>query len=292
MALSTADRYRVSMKRPHDFGYALYQPKPFTRLCPVKVGYLDEYQNWHPLFDLEKPDDIAAEGYTPFILPRRSVPDAGQWGPCLSTTTVDTPVDISARGTLQALGLPAEVTAVVQYRTFTDFGAVLMCDDKVVSEGFDVRNPFLEWLKQNSGRLLANYPDVKRYGLCAVTWTYSATDIHIKTWTDTDTRVTVGFVSKADPFAHGGVQTSWARSQSSSGWFSWNDQKRVIFFTGVKITFGFFGVNEQQERGWRGVKKDSCFLVTDSALDESCEAEVEIFGDDWQEIKMATDENA
>jgi hypothetical protein len=191
---------------------------------------------------------------------------------------------INLEGDLNGLsfGFPVDVGGVIHYSTKSDFGAVLMCDTEVVSEGYDFRSPFLQWIKKNSRTLLANYPDLKKHGVCAVTWTYSASDIHINAWTNSDNTVTVGFKLGAEGIGSANPEISWIRSQSSSGWMEWTGQKRVVFFTGVKMKYGLFGVRERPENEWRG-EKDK-FMITGLEGGQSCEAEAEFFGDDWGDI--------
>lgn len=120
-------------------------------------------------------------------------PEARVWGPLISSNVRETNIKLEGDAEALSIGLPADIGGLVQYNTNTDFGAVLMCDDEVVIEGYDFRNPFLAWLKRNSKELLKNYPDLKKYGVCAVTWTYSSTNIHIKAWANAGTAVTLGF---------------------------------------------------------------------------------------------------
>lgn len=219
MAPSLAELYRASMI-PHRFGYALYEPVPFTSLRPGMLGYLDDYRRWHPILDLADAAAINAAGYTPIGRLQRSDPDSRRWGPRVSSNVNATNIELGGEINAQSLGLPVGIAGAVQYSTNADFGAVLMCDDDVISEGYNFRNPFLDWLKKNSKNLLADYPDLKKHGVCATTWTYSASDIHINAWTNSATILTIGFVVDAEPVAQWNSEMSWVRSRSSSGWMA------------------------------------------------------------------------
>ncbi|KAF2263249.1 hypothetical protein CC78DRAFT_534135 [Lojkania enalia] len=276
-----AGLYRDSM-RLHRFGYALYEPVPFSRLRPGALGYLDEYQRWHPILDLADAEAVQAAGYPPVGYLQPSGLDVRRFGPLTSSGTATTGVELEAGVGATAFGLPVDVSCVLKYSTPGDFGAVLMCDSDVVSEGFDFRDPFLVWLKQNAKALFAKYPDVKKHGICAVTWTYSSTDIHINAWEGANNSVTVGFKLGVAGVANVGPQTTWLRGHSSSGWSAWTDQKRVVFFTGVKIGKGILGLKEQHEKGWRG---EESFMVEGDEDVDDYRVDVELFGDDWHRIK-------
>jgi hypothetical protein len=59
----------------------------------------------------------------------------------------------------------------------------------------------------------------------------------------------------------------------------------VVFFTGVKVTYGIFGPREEVTGKWRGVQKDK-FLVLGRGVDDdiACVAEVDLFGEDFDKI--------
>ncbi|WYZ36176.1 hypothetical protein EsH8_XI_000059 [Colletotrichum jinshuiense] len=282
---SLARSYRTAMRR-HRFGYALYEPAPFSRLLPGMLGYLDdEYQRWHPILDLSDASAVKAAGYGPLGPLQRSAPDTRRYGPLTADKVTETSVELEAGLGAAAVGLPVEVGGVVRYSTAGGFGAVLLCGDEVISEGFDFRDPFLAWLQRHAKVLFAKYPDAKKHGLCVATWTYSSADVGITTWENSEGSVTVGFDVGAAGVAEVGPRLSWVRGASSSGWSTWKDQKRVIFFAGVKIKTGLFGsIREEPEKNWRGA--DDAFVVQD---DENgpYTVSVEQFGGDWHRIRKA-----
>jgi len=286
-----AERYRKSM-RPHDFGYAMYKPPLYSRLRPGLLGYLDEDREWHPLLDLTKhpifnlttnqPAD--SQRYTRFATPVLKTPDSRSWEPRVSTKHSETAIAINCEADALAAALPVTVGGAVEYASKTDFGAILMCDDDVVNEGFDVRDPFLKWLKNNSAALLEDFPDLGKHGVYIPTWTYSASNIHINAWEGSRHKVTLGFHVGATGIGAIGPKTSWVRGRTSNGWADFDDgKKRVVFFTGVKVSYGIFGPREEITKKWRGAQKGK-FIVVGQAEDEACEAEIELFGDDYSQI--------
>ncbi|KAJ6118508.1 hypothetical protein N7471_013128 [Penicillium samsonianum] len=282
MAPNFPERYRTSMFQ-HRYGYALYEPPSVSRLCPGMLGYLDEYRKWHPILDLSSAIDVEELGYSPIGQLYRSEPDECRWGPLASDNVKSTDIAFSGKIDPTNLALPANATGAIEYRSNTDFGALLICDSPVSSEGYDFRRPFLEWLRLNSNKLLHDYPDLKKYGAYIATWTYSATDIHMKLWSDSATRVNIGFSVEATSVVKADQRLKWLRSHSGKGWRDWSGKQRVVFFTGVKVRYGPFGMMKQSEGRWRGSNQD--FIVTGLDEGKSCEASVEQFGDDWAKIK-------
>jgi hypothetical protein len=285
MSTDRAERYRISMKT-HPYGYALFEPQDHTRLRPGMLGFLDEYRHWHPLLDLTDPKLIAAAGFTPLEFQLLSEPDSRQWGPLTASTVKENKIDFGGGISAASLGLPADVSGAVKYNTKADFGAILMCDDKVEAQGYELRTPFLSWLKSNSKALLQKWPDIEEHGVVAATWTYSATQIYIHVWEDSDKTVAIGFKVGATGVGDAHSDTSWHRSLSSDGWSRWDDHRRVVFFTGVKIAYNFFGAHEEREKHWRShhVKES---VVIDHERKKVIEAKVELFGDDWEDIEKA-----
>ncbi|KAF4462337.1 hypothetical protein FALBO_10852 [Fusarium albosuccineum] len=283
-----AGLYRRSMEN-HPYGYALYEPAPFSRLQPGTVGYLDDYQRWHPILNLNDTEAVQNSGYPPVGHLQRCDPDVHRVGPLLSTGTSKTNLELEAGAGAAALGLPVDVSGAIKYSTSNEFGAVLMFDSDVVVEGFDLRDPFRTWMQQNAKSLFEKYPDVKKHGLCAVTGTYSSNNIHISAWEGDNNSATVGFKGGMAGVANVGQHMSWIRGQSSAGWSAWTDQKRVVFFTGVKMTMGFFG---------RPKERNLCCAIEEVKVggdDEGDDFEVDLepFGDDWHQIKgISTQETA
>jgi hypothetical protein len=79
--------------------------------------------------------------------------------------------------------------------------------------------------------------------------------------------------------------TSWRRAHSSDGWSRWDDPKRVVFFTGMKIIYNLFGAHENPEKKWRGRDNNKEFVVTGLESGMDADATVEMFGDDWDVIE-------
>jgi len=288
MPPNRAERYRESM-RSEPYGYALYHPQEHTRLRPGMLGYLDENKHWHPLLDLRDPQAIANLNLPALKMQMLNERKPEQWGPKTASTVKETTIKLGGDVDAASLGLPLDVGGAVQYSSASDFGAILMCDDKVVPKGFDERKPFLLWLKSNSKALLKQFPDLKDYGVIVATWTYSASQIYIHVWEDKDKTVVVGVKAGATGVGHGETENVWRRAHSSDGWTRFDDGARVVFFTGVGIKYTFLGVKEQKEHEWRG--EDEMQFVVENVEDSMvAEAKAETFGDDWEDIENARQE--
>ncbi|KAK3991451.1 hypothetical protein QBC44DRAFT_367904 [Cladorrhinum sp. PSN332] len=284
-------QYQKSM-RYHRLGYALYKPPPFTRLFSGVLGYLDEDREWHPVLDLTQYPilnittgrPVSPQRYTPLAVPVLKTPDSRFWSPRVSSSSHETAIAINAEADALALALPVTIGGAVEYASQGDYGAILMCDNAVVNEGFDSRELSCKWLKKNSAALREDFPDLKKHGVYISTWTYSASNIHVNAWEGREHRVMLGFQVGATGIGSLGPETSWARGHTSNGWAHFVDEKRVVFFTGVKVKYGVFGPREEVTGKWRGANKDK-FLVFErgeNGEDGACEAEVEPFGDNYE----------
>lgn len=278
MTINHAALYRDSMTH-QPFGYALYEPSPFTDLRPGMIGFLDESRRWHPIVDVTDPAAVRAAGYSPMPSQIRTGPSIEKWGPLTSTDVKQFQVDLKGSvNTAAALGLPTDVGGAIKYTTKSDFGALLMCDSDVVVDGFDLRGPFKDWLKNNSKVLLKNHKaDLQKHGVIATTRTYASDDVYLQTWNDRDFEVTLGVKFAAPGTGSVDANTSWVRSSTSGLWRQFSAEKRVIFFTGVKIAYTILGAMEQEEMKWRGGEDNFTIDLGDG---ERCEAEMEEFGID------------
>jgi hypothetical protein len=156
--------------------------------------------------------------YSPFAVPVRKKPGSRLWEPQVSSRHNERAIAINAEAEALALALPVTAGGAIEYGSMTDFGAILMCDDPFVNEGFDVRQPFLAWLKRNSKALLDDFLDLQKYGACIATWTYSASEVHINAWEGSHHTVTLGFHVGATGVGSVGPEISWARGRASNGW--------------------------------------------------------------------------
>ncbi|PTD01185.1 hypothetical protein HYE67_000082 [Fusarium culmorum] len=85
--------------------------------------------------------------------------DVRRFGPMLSKEIAKTDVTLEAGVGAASIGLPFDVSGAVKYSTSNRFGAVLVCENDVVSQGFDLCQPFATWLEENGKALFTDYPD-------------------------------------------------------------------------------------------------------------------------------------
>ncbi|KAF9774838.1 hypothetical protein IL306_007142 [Fusarium sp. DS 682] len=281
-----AYRYHVAMEH-HSKGYALFEPAPFSRLQPGALGYLDDMDLWHPILNLLDSEALKRAGYTPLGELRPSEPDVRRLGPMLSKCMAKTNLDLEAGVGAAAMGVPVDVSGAVKYSTSKSFGAVLFCENDVVAEGFDLRQPFIAWLEENAKTLLKQYPDAKKNGFHAVTWTYSSTDIHISAQSGENNDTTVMFKVGVAGTGNVGPKASWVRGQSSSGWTEWTDQKRVLFFQGVHMRTNLFGMCRVANVSKKGTKS---FIIEGDEGEETLEVDLEPVGDIDEAKTHRTDE--
>ncbi|KAH7186865.1 hypothetical protein DER44DRAFT_801870 [Fusarium oxysporum] len=292
MGKTLRDRYRNAMAT-HGFGYALYEPEPFERLRPGTIGYFDDDSRWHPVLDLTDAAAVAALGCTPFVAPRLRSADTRRWDPLASNDVKENDMSLDAAVNGTSFGFPASVGVVTEYRTKTDFGAVLMCDSDVIVEGYDVRKPFERWVRENKVTL-SKVEELRRHGIVCSTWTYSSESVHLTVWQNSENTVTVGCTAGAQGIASASAGRTWFRGRSGSSWTDWSDGKRVVFFTGIKCVYTWLGrMKTEPEGNWRGGDE---FIVWDPDTWDCFEGEIESFGKDWakaetEQIDEEDDEN-
>ena len=85
-----------------------------------------------------------------------------------------------------AKGIPADASVVYRFKSDAKFGAILMTDQPVWKQAVYHDQPFREWVKTNSPRLLQRYPDIKEHGLWVVKKTYSTKHCSLNAWTSAE----------------------------------------------------------------------------------------------------------
>jgi hypothetical protein len=285
MRQTLRDRYRDSMAI-HGFGYALYEPELFERLRPGTLGYFDDDRRWHPVLHLTDAAAVSALGCTPFTPPHLRAPDTRRWDPLSSTGVKERRLTLEAGVDGTGFGLPANVSFATEYSTTTDFGAVLVCEGDVVMEGYDVRGPFEQWVRDNK-MALAKVPELRAHGVVCSTLTYSSERVSLTVWQDAKNTVTVGCTAGAQGVANAAAGGTWLRGRSGSSWTEWADEKRVVFFTGVKCKYSWLGrMKTEPEGNWRG---GETFTIWDPMRGDAFDGEIEPIGRDLEEIKSALD---
>lgn len=261
----------------YGFGYALYEPEQFERLMPGTLGYFDKDCRWHPIVNLTNGEAVVAMGYTPFNAPHLRTPDTRRWDPLSSSEVIGRNVNLEATVDGTDFGLPANVKVVTEYTTKSDFAAILMCDGDVIVQGYDVRGPFEQWIRDN--RLaLARVPELREHGVVCSTWTYSSRNVHLTVWQNSENTVNLGCTAGAHGIADASAGGTWFRGRSGSMWTDFMDMDRVVFFTGVKCKFTWLGsVKTEPEGNWLGGEKS---VVWDSETEDAFECEIEAFGDE------------
>lgn len=270
--------YRDSM-RHLKHGYALYEPCPFTNLQPGMVGYLDEDRNWRQIVDLKDKGTVEASGYSRAPFQYYNPPDKQLWTQLQSQDVEKLDVDVGATASLHALGLPASVGAAHKYRTTKDFGAIVLCNRAIFKEGYNHLEPFQRWLKDNSKKLLEEYPNRT---IIFATETYSTEDVQIGTWQGSSNEIVVG-VNVGVPQASVDGATTYFRSHTSGHWRQFSDGMYVIFFRGIGIKYKLIkglGVNVVKDKGWRGGNDN--FVV--SVDDKEFEAQVQRYDEKYKGI--------
>lgn len=219
MGTNFAIEYPPSMKN-HPYGHAFYEPELASVVRPASCGYLDDSGQWNPIADLNDEDDLKkADLKAPDYDKMAEKPVRHhQWGPKASNAVRSLKLSGKAAVSAAALGIPASASAMYEFWSVANFGALLICPSKVAQKGYYHRDPFLQWAKTNAEAILKKRPEVKTQGFWVVTTTYSTDDIWVDVWKEKDQRVTLGF--KVDVVGAGEIAPSgeFYRGQSASGW--------------------------------------------------------------------------
>ncbi|KAK8031274.1 hypothetical protein PG990_001008 [Apiospora arundinis] len=266
MAMGDAQRYSDAMAcRSH--GYALFHPPRSDELRLGMVGYVDDNGVWHQIANLAKPEELRQKELGAFTLPRDKDPDRMKLGPVVSGTVRGTEVALASEAEAAALGLPLDVSGVIEYASEDSFGAILMCDDEVVIERYDVRDPFVRWLKKNHRAILRRHRDVTRYGVCIALNTWSAQHVFIRTWSGAGHSVRVGFKVGATGIGNVKPEVSYYRASHGAGWQQFDGKRRVVFFSGVKFSYNLLGRGreDRDEAAFRGGSDAFVFEDPDDA---------------------------
>jgi hypothetical protein len=188
---------------------------------PGILGYIDDNGRWQRLLDLRDEKEMKRLGYT--TLPSISLRPKARttWGALKTETVNREDYQLGGEATVPAAGgVPVPITAKAHFRLSgtAQLGAVLFCADPVVTEEFAVKEPFKEWVKQNGVKLLQEYGDIEKRGFYVMTTTYSAADVWLQIWTETERMVSIGTKAGVQDLVALNASSDHAHAQSMDGW--------------------------------------------------------------------------
>jgi len=116
--------------------------------------------------------------------------------------------------------LPAGASLVYEYKSSTDFGAVLITQNPVHRNAFYHESPFKRWVKDNADNLIKHRrrEEIKNHGLTIVTDVYTSKKCSLNAWTDSSKAVRVGFSVNAMGQLNVGADGGWSVAESAGGW--------------------------------------------------------------------------
>ncbi|KAI5925554.1 hypothetical protein F4810DRAFT_55962 [Camillea tinctor] len=269
-------RYNRHMMR-YGLGHALFEPQSSHDLKPGSCGYLDHNGTWRQLLDLTDKHAVEDAGYLSVdgANPASARITQYSWGPKHTDTVSYTKLDIKAGVSGISLGIPAEASVLIDFKLEKDFGAVLLCAEKVEKSSFHHLNPFRRWAFSNAVKVLQEFPDVEKYGFHIVTTTYSTTDVYINAWGSKANSVALGFQAGMTPAGEIAPVAESYRASSASNWnhpICKDDEKMVVFFSGLLFKYnkllGWFRKDKIREVPYRGGEGDSRLIIRDPRVDE------------------------
>ena len=135
-------------------------------------------------------------------------------------------------------GLPVDANLHVEYRTSSDFGAVLLSSSPVVRDAFYYKAPFKAWMRENASNLLQGplAEDINEHGLFIVTQTHATRKCALTAWRSSENSVYFGFGAGTMGLAEIDPKVAWYAGRSESGWDIYEAEEgesEVIFAGGV-----------------------------------------------------------
>ncbi|KAH0564912.1 hypothetical protein GP486_001696 [Trichoglossum hirsutum] len=156
------------------YGYAVYHPIGTSKLYLGAYGFFDQEGDWILLGSVGRD----TEGY----------PDSDESKPFSVEVMVSSEVTAN---TLSKVGLQME------YRTESDFGAVLLARPWLIKHFTKDETFFKRWGQQNFATLLNEFPILKDYGLWIITKTCQTPYCAISTFGGKQKAVLAGFSAEA-----------------------------------------------------------------------------------------------
>ncbi|KAI9737656.1 MAG: hypothetical protein M1818_005660 [Claussenomyces sp. TS43310] len=252
--------YAEHMAKRHDYGYPLYEPEAEQIIRPGLCGYINQHGLWNPIVDLEDLEDLQAKGLTALMEVLAHAPDKNDinWGPKCSENVSGRRVGAQIGASALAAGIPVEAAAVYEYKSSSNFGAILMTKEPILRKALYHDYPFRVWVRENTAALLRLRPEIKEHGLWMVKSTYSTPQYSLNVWTAKEKEVVIGFKTKIVQAGEIGPHADWYESSQDSGWISSsedNKQRKVVFFGGLKFRFSKLSMSKDRlkevEAGFR-----------------------------------------
>jgi hypothetical protein len=141
MAPNIATKYMTSMKQ-HPYGHAFYEPELASVVRPGACGYLNQKCQWQPITDLTDDSLLQQSEFTIPAALAEAKPRRHTWGPKQSIGVTAKKLSATLGASGASAGIPAEASVAFEFSTSTDFGALLLCPDKVLQEGYYHEEPF------------------------------------------------------------------------------------------------------------------------------------------------------
>lgn len=107
-----------------------------------------------------------------------------------------------------------------EYKSSSNFGAVLITKSPVHRDAYYHESPFRRWVKDNAHVLMQHKRkyEIKTHGLCIITDVYSTEKCSVNAWTDSSRTVKVEFAVNALGQLDVGVGGGWSVQGSAGGW--------------------------------------------------------------------------
>jgi len=119
--------------------------------------------------------------------------------------------------------LPVGAGATISYKTGSGKGAVLLTDREAICHEAGPPAIFLDWMQQNTSRLISDHKDTTTYGVWIITKTYSVKRCALTVPTSKESEAKVSLDFHAANVATVTLTASWWNENSSQAWNIYRD---------------------------------------------------------------------
>lgn len=136
-------------------------------------------------------------------------------------------------------GIPLDISALYEYETNNEFGALLLTKSPVVKRALYRDEPIKIWVQGNALRIKEQWPEVASEGLFIATSTFSTSEASTNFLRSKGQKVSVGFSGSAVGIGEIGPAATWHTAMTDGGWVrskasgNGNSHQKVVFVGGL-----------------------------------------------------------
>ncbi|KAH8696411.1 hypothetical protein BGW36DRAFT_380944 [Talaromyces proteolyticus] len=221
--------------RNHPEGHALYNKVSADHLKPGTCGFFDEKGDWNVIEQLCDRETWESDGWIGIPEQLRTETDFGiQWPVKLSESAKGYEIDVDVN-----LKPPISGGINIAFKSSENVGAVLITDPPVERKRLKRDLPALDWVLQNTRKLLDHWPEILSRGLWIVTKTYSVKRCANAVLTAKDDEAKISIQASIPDVANAVPSATWWKQGSHGSWNIYTDDSGiVVFMSGIQCKVG------------------------------------------------------